>query len=95
MPDYVFEPGYELMPLAEVAAFVAREKHLPNVPGRAAVAAQGVDLSRFQMRLLEKVEELFLHAIEQQRAVESLGKENAALRAHVAALESATAAPAP
>jgi hypothetical protein len=95
VPDYVFEAGYERMPLDELAAYVAREKHLPDVPDRDEVAASGLDLSAFQMRLLAKVEELFLHAIEQHRAIDSLGKENAALNARLAALEAAPAAPAP
>lgn len=71
-PDYVFEPGYELMPLAEVAEFVAREKHLPNVPSAAEIAEQGINVNEFPMRLLEKIEELTLHAIAQERTIEEL-----------------------
>ncbi|HUM67179.1 MAG TPA: hypothetical protein PLV32_15065, partial [Chitinophagaceae bacterium] len=31
-PDYVFEDGYELMPLSEVAAYIKKNKHLPEIP---------------------------------------------------------------
>lgn len=30
--DYVFADNYDLKPLAEVEAFIAKNKHLPNVP---------------------------------------------------------------
>ena len=79
-PDYVFEPDYELMPLDELAAFVRTEKHLPNVPKAAEIRASGLNLSQFQMRLLEKIEELTLYTLAQQEQI-------AALAAKVEALE--------
>ena len=79
-PDYVFEPDYELMPLDQLAAFVRREKHLPNVPKAAEIRASGLNLSQFQMRLLEKIEELTLYTLAQQEQI-------AALAAKVEALE--------
>jgi hypothetical protein len=82
VPDYVFEPGYELMPLAELKAFIEREQHLPNVPDRDEVKAKGLNLSEFQMRLLEKVEELTLYTVRQHDEIQ-------ALRAHLAELENA------
>lgn len=71
-PDYVFEPDYPLMPLAELAEFVAREKHLPNVPNAAEVAEQGISVNVFPMQLLEKIEELTLYAIAQQETIDEL-----------------------
>ena len=65
-PDYVFEPDYKLMPLDELAAFVRAEKHLPNVPKAAEIRVSGLNLSQFQMRLLEKIEELTLYALAQE-----------------------------
>ena len=51
--DYVFEPGYELMPLDELEAFIRREGHLPNVPSQADVDKAGkLDMTRMQMRML-------------------------------------------
>jgi hypothetical protein len=81
-PDYVFEPGYGLMPLVELQAFIAREKHLPNVPSAREVREQGLNLSQFQMRLLEKIEELALYTL-------ALHGENVDLKARLASLESA------
>ena len=68
--DYVFAPDYPLMPLGEVAAFVARERHLPNVPSGEEIARSGLDLGQFQMKLLEKIEELTLYVLAQDREID-------------------------
>ncbi len=65
-PDYVFEDGYRLMSLGELKEYVALEKHLPNVPSSEEIRKNGLNLSQFQMRLLEKIEELTLYTLEQQ-----------------------------
>ncbi len=94
-PDYVFEPEYELMPLAELAEFVIREKHLPNVPNAAAIEAEGLNVNVFPMQLLEKIEELTLYAIAQQRTLDELVKTNEELRARLEAIERDTASSEP
>jgi hypothetical protein len=72
VPDYVFEPDYQLMPLAELAEFVATKKHLPGVPSQTEVTERGaVNLSRMQMQMLEKIEELTLYTIDQQQTIQS------------------------
>jgi hypothetical protein len=87
VPDYVFEPGYRLMPIEELAAFVRTEKHLPNVPNRDEVKAKGVNLSQFGMQLLEKVEELTLYTVAQEDQLSELRAQNAELQQRLAALE--------
>lgn len=96
-PDYVFEPSYKLMPLGELREFVAQEKHLPNVPNSREVKAQGLNLSQFQMQLLEKVEELTLYTLTQdqqlatqQKELRNLSEQNAKLQERLAALERAS-----
>ncbi|MDZ7847508.1 MAG: hypothetical protein U5L96_12490 [Owenweeksia sp.] len=64
--DYVFEEDYVLMPIEELEAFIKEHKHLPGVPGAKEVVENGVDLGEMNKILLEKVEELTLHVIEQQ-----------------------------
>lgn len=96
-PDYVFEPGYALTPLPEVKAFIAREGHLPNIPSAEEIKANGLKLGPFQMLLLEKIEELTLHAIAQEEEIQKLRARNAELegrldselRARLAILEQA------
>ncbi len=71
LPDYVFESDYALMPLDELADFVAENKHLPNIPSAAEIEEKGsLNLSDFQQRLLEKIEELTLYTLEQQQTIE-------------------------
>ena len=72
VPDYVFEDDYPLLSLDELQAYVAREKHLPNVPSLLDIRSDGLNLSEFQMTLLEKVEELTLYTLAQQREIEVL-----------------------
>ena len=64
-PDYVFDSDYQLMPLAEVQAYIQANGHLPHVPTAKEVETSGQDLGLIQQKLLEKIEELTLHLIEQ------------------------------
>ena len=68
VPDYVFEPDYALRPLAEVATFIEQNKHLPDVPSAADVAAEGLDITEMQFALLKKVEELTLYTLDLEQA---------------------------
>jgi len=70
--DFVFEPGYTLPPLAEVEQFIEKNKHLPNVPSAEEVEKNGVDVGEMNKILLQKVEELTLHLIQQQKEIEEL-----------------------
>jgi hypothetical protein len=70
--DYVFAKDYDLKPLAEVEAFIAKNKHLPNVPSAAQVKEEGLalgDMARIQQ---EKIEELTLYIIAQNKRIEAL-----------------------
>ncbi len=88
VPDYVFEPGYQLMPISELAAFIVREQHLPGIPSGDEIEAEGgINLSRMQMRLLEKLEELTLYTVGQQQTIDDQQEALSELRARLAALE--------
>lgn len=71
-PDYVFEDSYVLMPLSEVEQFIEANGHLPNVPSASEVEANGQSLGEINQILLEKIEELTLHLIEQQKQLDAL-----------------------
>ena len=92
VPDYVFEPEYELMPLDEVAAFIAANKHLPEVPNATDIQENGLDLSAFPLTLLKKVEELTLYTLEQHRTLAAQREEISRLRNGNAELEQRLAA---
>lgn len=71
-PDYVFDSEYSLMPLEEVENYIQENGHLPNVPSAEEVELQGQNLGEMNKVLLEKIEELTLHLIEQQKEIEAL-----------------------
>ncbi|UPK72821.1 hypothetical protein [Chitinophaga filiformis] len=66
-PDFVFDAGYKLPSLQEVEAYVKANKHLPNVPSAVEVAKDGQDVGEMNKILLQKIEELTLHLIEQEK----------------------------
>ncbi|MCA6381037.1 MAG: hypothetical protein IM613_06790 [Cytophagales bacterium] len=68
-PDYVFEPTYDLKPLAEIETYIKENKHLPEVPSAKEMEKNGVQLGEMNMLLLKKVEELTLYVISQQNKI--------------------------
>lgn len=68
VPDYVFEPDYDLKGLDEIEAYVKEHKHLPEIPSAADIERDGLDLAKMNLLLLKKVEELTLHLIEREKA---------------------------
>jgi hypothetical protein len=84
--DYVFEDGYQLMPLSEVKKFIDREKHLPDMMSAKEMQEGGLPVSEVVTKQLAKIEELTLHAIELKQENEKLKSEQAALTAQMAAI---------
>lgn len=80
VPDYVFEDGYDLMPISQVAEYIKENRHLPNIPSAAEINAGYLDLTQMQLSLLEKVEELTLYTIEQDARINELTRELETLR---------------
>jgi len=66
-PDYVFEKNYKLRPLVEVENFIKLNGHLPNIPNAKTIESEGVNLGEMNKLLMEKVEELTLYLIEQNK----------------------------
>ena len=83
--DYVFEPEYKLEPLADVAKFVAEKHHLPDIPSAEEMKEEGLSVGEMQAKLLAKIEELTLHAIQSE-------KENRELRERLERMEARLAA---
>jgi hypothetical protein len=74
LADYVFSPEYKLMPLFEVEKFVKTNRHLPEIPSAADVKENSLSMGEMQNKLLQKIEELTLYVIEQQKRIEQLEK---------------------
>lgn len=74
--DFVFADDYELKSLNEVEQFISKNKHLPDVPSANEVEKAGYDVTTMDATLLQKIEELTLYVIQQQKEIEAL-KSNA------------------
>jgi len=72
--DFVFESGYPLRPIADLEKFVKQNRHLPEIPSAKTMQQEGVGISDLQTRLLQKVEELTLYIIQQQKEIDELRK---------------------
>jgi hypothetical protein len=71
-PDYVFTDNYILMPLHGVETFIKTNGHLPGIPSALQLEKDGLNVGDMQKKLLEKIEELTLHVIQQQKEIEAL-----------------------
>ncbi|WKN40698.1 hypothetical protein [Tunicatimonas pelagia] len=74
--DFVFEDGYQLRPLSEVEEFVTKNKHLPEIAPAAEMVEVGVNTGKFQIQLLQKIEELTMYVIEQERRIKALEEDD-------------------
>jgi len=72
--DYVFEKKYQLPLLSDVEKFILENKHLPNIPSAAEIEKNGLHLGDIQKRMMEKIEELTLYIIQQQKEINELKK---------------------
>ncbi|MBQ4804321.1 hypothetical protein J8L88_15765 [Aquimarina sp. MMG015] len=79
-PDYVFEDNYNLPTLQQVENHITEKGHLENIPSAAEVAENGIQLGEMNTKLLQKIEELTLYMIEQNKKTDLLQQEVEALK---------------
>lgn len=70
--DYVFEEDYQLPKLSEVEDFIKTNKHLPDVPSALEIQKNGAKLAQLTTIMMQKIEELTLYSIEQDKKIEKL-----------------------
>lgn len=70
--DFVFADDYKLNSLNDVESYITKNKHLPDVPSASDVAENGYDVTRMDATLLQKIEELTLYIIQQQKEINEL-----------------------
>jgi hypothetical protein len=75
--DYVFEPQYKLRDLAQVEGYIKENGHLPGVGAAAELESTGIDVGAIKKMQQEKIEELTLYAIGQNK---ELAKQQEMLR---------------
>ena len=78
--DFVFSEGYNLKSLKEVEDFINENGHLPDIPNTEEVEENGIDLGSMDAKLLQKIEELTLYVIEQNRQLKKQQAELEELR---------------
>ncbi len=72
--DEVFEEDYVLMPLEEIEEYIKNNKHLPGIKPEAEIKKEGYSIQEMDVILLEKVEELTLYTIQQEKKIKDLEK---------------------
>lgn len=72
--DYVFEKDYKLIDLDELEKFIDTKKHLPNIPSTSEIKEYGIDIANTNRLLLEKIEELTLYILQQNKKIKQLEK---------------------
>lgn len=82
-PDFVFENDYKLRTLKEVEQHINDNGHLPDIPSTEEVIENGIYLGEMNAKLLQKIEELTLYLIEQNKKIERLEEEVTALKESV------------
>ncbi len=71
-PDYVFKDNYNLPTLQEVENQIKEKGHLKDIPSEKEVVQNGIYLGDMNAKLLQKVEELTLYLIQQNKDIEEL-----------------------
>jgi hypothetical protein len=81
--DFVFAKDYHLPALEEVESFIIKNEHLEEIPSAEAMIKNGVEIGKLQIKLLQKVEELTLYTIEQQKRLDKQAVEIKELKAQL------------
>ena len=100
--DYVFEdyfdgvskinPEYSFKSLPDVEHYINNHKHLPGITPitelpRTETGDYSFNLSELSVQMLEKVEELYLHTIEQEKKIQLLQEQGEQLQKRIEQLE--------
>ncbi len=107
-PDYVWEyyntghsnlkPEYAITSLRDTEAFIRKHGHLPGIKGMHELSttkdgAYEMNVSATQIQLLEKIEELFIHTIQQQEKLDHIDSELSILDARIQTISSKESTP--
>jgi len=69
--DFVFEDDYILPTLSEVENHINEKGHLKDIPSADEVAENGINIGEIQAKLLQKIEELTLYTIQQEKLIKN------------------------
>ena len=85
--DFVFSNDYELRTLEEVEQHINKNGHLPEIPSEMEVTENGINLGEMNAKLLQKIEELTLYLIEQNKQNQIQQAEIEVLKSKISQLE--------
>lgn len=85
--DFVFSDDYKLLSLKELEESIKENRHLPGIPSADNMQRNGMTLGQTNTLLLQKIEELTLYLIEQNKTIEKMQIENATLKQRISNLE--------
>jgi hypothetical protein len=70
--DRVFQPEYKLQSLSDVETYIKANKHLPGIKSEKEILENGYDVNEIDAVLLEKIENLYLYILQQQKEIDAL-----------------------
>ncbi|WP_103864584.1 hypothetical protein [Aquimarina sp. I32.4] len=73
--DFVFETDYNLPTLIEVESHIKEKGHLKDIPSAKDVTENGISLGEMDAKLLQKIEELTLYTIQQEKEIKQQANE--------------------
>ena len=85
--DFVFEESYNLPSLESVEQYIKEKKHLPEIASAKEMEKDGVNVGEFQIKLLQKIEELTLYTIEQNKQLNDQNAEIQRLKLEIQLLK--------
>lgn len=85
--DHVFQDNYKLQKLDELEAFIKENKHLPEIPSEKEMLENSLEVGEFQIKLLQKIEELTLYIIDQNKLLQEAMQKNEKLEKRIETLE--------
>jgi|GEM_PF-2356550 len=71
-PDYVFAKEYNLLPIENLAQYIQKHQHLPEIPSASEIEKDGINLGEINKVLIKKIEELTLYMLQQQEEIKKL-----------------------
>ncbi|CAM4113238.1 hypothetical protein SAMN06265348_103292 [Pedobacter westerhofensis] len=70
--DFVFENDYKPIPLKDLETFIKERKHLPDIDSAKEMMEKGSNIGELNTKLLQKIEEMTLYIIDQNKKVNLL-----------------------
>ncbi|MGE8528095.1 hypothetical protein [Chryseobacterium rhizosphaerae] len=68
--DHVFASDYNLREIGDLEKFISEKSHLPEIPSAKEMTDSGLSVGDFQIKLLQKIEELTLYIISLKKEID-------------------------